>query len=86
MEQKSSNKPLSTSFRIDVPGLFVWNVGLAMGGMARVSQVQLLQPFVTIGAVTLFLGEPITPATIIFAIAMVMLGRRDSVTVRPSNS
>jgi drug/metabolite transporter (DMT)-like permease len=28
-------------------GFFAWNAGLAMGGIARVSQIQLLQPFVT---------------------------------------
>jgi hypothetical protein len=28
-------------------GFFAWNAGMAMGGIARVSQVQLLQPFVT---------------------------------------
>src|ERR1700749_1685179 len=28
-------------------GFFAWNAGIAMGGIARVSQVQLLQPFVT---------------------------------------
>lgn len=70
-------------------GFFAWNVGLAMGGMARVSQVQLIQAFVTIGLAALFLGEPITPATVIFAIAVVgvvMLGRRARVTVRTSHS
>src|SRR5437660_2613434 len=28
-------------------GFFAWNAGMAMGGIARVSQMQLLQPFVT---------------------------------------
>ena len=28
-------------------GFFAWNAGMAMGGIARVSQVQLLQPFIT---------------------------------------
>ena len=29
-------------------GFFFWNAGLALGGVARVSQVQLLQTFVTL--------------------------------------
>ena len=41
-------------------GFFAWNVGLAMGGIARVSQVQLLQAFVTIAVSALMLGEVIT--------------------------
>jgi len=36
---------------------FAWYRGLAMGGVARVSQLQLLQPFLTLGFATLFLGE-----------------------------
>ena len=29
-------------------GFFAWNAGLAIGGIAHVSQVQLLQTFVTL--------------------------------------
>lgn len=31
------------------PGFFAWSAGLARGGVARVGQVQLLQPLLTIG-------------------------------------
>ena len=31
-------------------GFFAWNKGLAMGGIARVGQIQLLQPFVALAA------------------------------------
>ena len=43
-------------------GFFAWYRGLALGGVARVGQVQLLQVFLTIGFATLFFGE-VTPAT-----------------------
>lgn len=56
-----------------------WYQGLAMGGVVRVSQVQLLQPFMTLGVAGLLLGEHITPAMIAFALAVaatVAVGRR----------
>lgn len=52
-------------------GFFAWNAGLAMGGIARVSQVQLLQPFVTFGLAALFNGETITWQIAAFAAAVV---------------
>jgi len=48
-------------------GFFLWYRALALGGIARVSQVQLLQPFVTIAAAWLWLGEPIHINTLVFA-------------------
>jgi drug/metabolite transporter (DMT)-like permease len=53
-------------------GFFAWNAGLAMGGIARVSQMQLLQPFVTFALVAIFIGEPITPEIVLFAAAVVL--------------
>ena len=50
---------------------FVWYKGLALGGIARVSQTQLLQPFVTIFASILILGELISMQTAIFALLIV---------------
>lgn len=58
---------------------FLWYQGLALGGVARVSQVQLLQPFLTLGVAALLLGESITPAMLAFAVAVaatVAVGRR----------
>lgn len=52
-------------------GFFAWNAGLAMGGIARVSQVQLLQPFVTFALASLFNGETITMQIMLFAAAVV---------------
>ncbi|KJC52870.1 hypothetical protein UP09_00500 [Bradyrhizobium sp. LTSP885] len=52
-------------------GFFAWNAGMAMGGIARVSQVQLLQPFVTFALAALFNGETITWQIVLFAAAVV---------------
>jgi drug/metabolite transporter (DMT)-like permease len=52
-------------------GFFAWNAGLAMGGIARVSQVQLLQPFITFALAAFFNGETITPQILLFATAVV---------------
>jgi drug/metabolite transporter (DMT)-like permease len=52
-------------------GFFAWNAGMAMGGIARVSQIQLLQPFVTFALAALFNGETITLQVVLFAAAVV---------------
>ena len=62
-------------------GFFAWYRGLAWGGTLRVSQVQLLQPFVSIVLSVPLLGEQLRPATLGFSIAVmacVYLGRRMS--------
>jgi drug/metabolite transporter (DMT)-like permease len=60
-------------------GFFAWYRGLALGGIAAVGQVQLLQPFLTIFASALLLGERIDAATLIAAalvIVTIAIGRR----------
>jgi drug/metabolite transporter (DMT)-like permease len=60
-------------------GFFFWYKGLALGGIARVGQVQLLQPFMTLVAAALLLGETLEWRTTLFAlaiIAVVAVGRR----------
>ena len=60
-------------------GFFFWYRGLALGGVARVGQVQLLQPFLSLAGAALLLGEPLTLANCAFALAVigvVALGRR----------
>ena len=52
-------------------GFFAWNAGLAMGGIARVSQIQLLQPFVTFALASVFNDETITLQILLFAAAVV---------------
>jgi drug/metabolite transporter (DMT)-like permease len=53
-------------------GFFFWNAGMAMGGIARVGQVQLLQTFVTLGFSALLLGEVVTPVMFAFASAVAL--------------
>ncbi|OZI62360.1 DMT family transporter [Bordetella genomosp. 11] len=52
-------------------GFFAWYRGLARGGIARVGQVQLLQPFITVAAAAVLFGEQVTPATLAFALAVI---------------
>ena len=54
-------------------GFFAWNIGLAMGGIARVGQVQLLQTFFTLGLSALLVKEHIGWDTVAFATAVVAL-------------
>lgn len=68
-------------------GFFAWNAGLALGGVARVGQVQLLQVFVTLALSSFVLGETLAPSTYVFAalVALVVAaGRRAQ--VRPAAS
>jgi drug/metabolite transporter (DMT)-like permease len=68
-------------------GYGFWNVALAIGGVARVGQVQLLQVFAAIAFSALFLGETITPEMLAFAIAVVAvvaLGRRAAIATKAS--
>ncbi|WP_353395229.1 DMT family transporter [Hydrogenophaga sp. 5NK40-0174] len=65
-------------------GFFAWFRGLALGGALRVSQTQLLQPFISILAAVPLLGEPLSLTTLIFALAVVatvFLGRRAAAPV-----
>ena len=60
-------------------GFFAWYRGLAWGGAMRVSQVQLLQPFLTMLFAVPLGGEAIEPASLVFAaavVATVLAGRR----------
>jgi drug/metabolite transporter (DMT)-like permease len=52
-------------------GFFLWNAGLAIGGIARVSQTQLIQPFVTIAASAFLLSEAIDAVTVLFALLII---------------
>ena len=60
-------------------GFFFWYGGMARGGIARVGQVQLVQPFFTLAGAWLLLGEPLALSNIGFALAVittVAIGRR----------
>jgi len=53
-------------------GFFAWYAGLARGGVARIGQVQLAQPVLTLGWAALVLGERIAVADL--ACAAIVLG------------
>jgi drug/metabolite transporter (DMT)-like permease len=66
-------------------GFFFWYRGIALGGVARVGQVQLLQPFLTLIGAYLLLGEPITLLNMVFAIAVlvvVLIGRKTKIRAK----
>ena len=50
-----------------------WNAALAVGGVARVGQLQVLQPLFTIAIAALVLGRR-SSETVLFAIAIVIIG------------
>ncbi|MEP9355003.1 DMT family transporter [Xanthobacter sp. KR7-65] len=54
-------------------GFFFWNAGLAMGGIARVGQMQLLQTFVTVGLAWPINGEVPDAETLAFAAAVALV-------------
>ena len=60
-------------------GFFAWYRGLALGGVMRVSQVQLLQPFLALLFAVPVLGERLETTTLLFAllvVAVVFIGKR----------
>ena len=66
-------------------GFFFWYRGIALGGVARVGQVQLLQPFLTLIGAYFLLGEPITLLNVVFAIAVlvvVLIGRKTNIQAK----
>jgi drug/metabolite transporter (DMT)-like permease len=55
-------------------GLYVWYVGLAQGGVARVGQIQLAQPLLTLLWSGLLLGERVLWPTVASATAVMLCG------------
>ena len=53
-------------------GFFPWYKGLTLGGVARVSQIMLLQPFITLGFAALLLGERITVTAVACALVIAL--------------
>lgn len=53
-------------------GFFAWYRGMALAGVTRASQVQLLQLFMTVGVAIVLLGEPFDPEVIAFGAAVVL--------------
>jgi drug/metabolite transporter (DMT)-like permease len=68
-------------------GFFAWYRGLALGGIARIGQIQLAQPVLTLVWAALLLGEQVTAATVAAALAVlacVGLTQRSRVRTRPA--
>lgn len=51
-------------------GFFFWYHGLALGGIARVSQIQLFQPFLGLALAALVLGETVSPDIAVVAVVI----------------
>jgi drug/metabolite transporter (DMT)-like permease len=70
-------------------GFFAWYRGLALGGTVRVSQVQLVQPFLSMLFALPLLGERLDLVTLAFGLAViatVFAGRRMPVRTAPRNA
>ncbi|MDH4618570.1 DMT family transporter [Brevibacillus sp. AY1] len=66
---------------------FAWYHGLAIGGVAKVGQIQYLQPFLSILAAWILLSESITIGAIVAAIIVVLaVAKGRSATVRVAKS
>jgi drug/metabolite transporter (DMT)-like permease len=51
-------------------GFFFWYHGLMLGGIARVSQIQLFQPFLGLALAALVLGETVSPDIALVALVI----------------
>jgi drug/metabolite transporter (DMT)-like permease len=54
-------------------GFFAWYRGLALGGTVRVSQVQLVQPFLALLFAVPVLGEKLEATTVLFSLAVIAI-------------
>ena len=66
-------------------GFFAWYRGLALGGTVRVSQVQLVQPFLSMLVAVPLLGEKLDAVTVGFGLAViatVFIGKKMPVSQR----
>lgn len=64
---------------------FLWYKGLALGGVAKIGLLQLLQPFLTIGFSMLLLGEAISNYTLVVCTivsAVLFVSFRSRVTIK----
>jgi drug/metabolite transporter (DMT)-like permease len=50
---------------------FAWYAALARGGVAKIGQVQLVQPLLTLGWAAALLGEHVSPGTLVASLAVV---------------
>ncbi|MDQ6662372.1 MAG: DMT family transporter [Chloroflexota bacterium] len=64
-------------------GFFAWYRGLAVGGVARIGQIQLFQPVLTLLWAALLLGEHITPLTLLASVFVIACAAASQWTRRP---
>lgn len=64
-------------------GFFAWYRGLAAGGIARIGQIQLLQPILTLTWAALLLGEQITPIMLLAAVLVIACAAASQWTRKP---
>lgn len=67
-------------------GFFPWYHGLAIGGVARVGQIQLLQPFFTLAFAAAFLGEAFSLSALLAATLValsILAGRKAKILHGP---
>jgi drug/metabolite transporter (DMT)-like permease len=65
-------------------GFFAWYRGLELGGVAKISQVQLAQPLLTVGASVLLFGQRLEPEVLLAAVAvLVCVAAAQRTRVRP---
>jgi drug/metabolite transporter (DMT)-like permease len=68
-------------------GFLAWYRGLSLGGVARVSQIQLLQPLLTLGWSALLLGEEVGRGTLgaaLLVVACVLASVRSRIQQLPT--
>lgn len=67
-------------------GFIVWYHGLARGGVARVGQIQLAQPVLTLGWAVLLLDEHIGLSTVLTALAVLVFTLATQRTRQPQSA
>ncbi len=70
-------------------GFFPWYHGLAIGGVARVGQIQLLQPFFTLAFAAAFLGEHFSLSALLAATLVavsILAGRKAKILHGPARA
>ena len=68
-------------------GFFAWYRGLELGGVAKISQVQLAQPLLTVAASVLLFGQLLEPAVLVAAVAvLVCVAAAQRSRVRPATT
>jgi drug/metabolite transporter (DMT)-like permease len=66
-------------------GFFAWYRGLELGGVAKISQVQLAQPLLTVAASVLVFGQRLEPEVLVAAVAvLVCVAAAQRTRVRPA--